>query len=417
MYANTSVAAMYSFSYSQTTSASAQDVDADAFKNIFASSLKNMMSNQAGIQDSLNKLGDNFPGLNFRPGKPGEGLQGTRDFFGNAAGDYAAIDESLLAGMAGNGGLFQQVQDAISSFMNQSGSSEAMSGAYVQTSISVTYTSVRYNVSQFDEQSGDLLTANELTTSLQAKFQELIDRLLNRKGEGKQEIAGGNGGTSAAVEGLIDAVSDQEASTDAVAEVDAAGNAASSSSSPSGSKTQYSGQSLSWSIQMYYSNEYLMSSFGNNANGSTGNANGGGNGGGNGDSLANLANIMNRSTSYYSASGQIDSVSSLSNSLLPQSIYDMFFGGGNNQNAAGGPFTSLLNNGLSGLGMSVDGFQQTQSGFIAQLRESRNSVSDLLNFYANQSKAAISGADAEATVDADAAEAETVAETEEAAVV
>ncbi len=410
MYANTSVtAAMWNFSYSQTSSNSVQETDGDAFKNIFASSLRNLMSNQAGIQDAMNGLSEKFPGLNLRQGKPGEGLQGTRDFFGNAAGDYAAVDESLLAGMAGNQGLFQQVQDALSAFMEQNGNHQAMSGAYMQTSISITYTSVRYNVSQFDEGSGDLLNASETTSPLQAKFKELLERIFNAKDETALEIAGADDGKddagekSAAVEGLLDAAGetgDGDAADPTGENAGAIGATAAAagtteptdasqgdSSDQGGAATGRKGwgsgvsaQSLSWSLQMYYSNEYLMSSFGGDAAGSGGNGNGGGNA-----QAGGLTKLVGQTGSYFSAGGKIESFSGFSEAILPQSIYDMFLGP--RQNSGSGPFTSLLNNGLSGLGMSVNGIRQTQDGFIAQLRESRNLLGDLLAAYANQAKA------------------------------
>ncbi len=399
MYANSSVsAAMWNFSYSQTSNGSVPETGADAFKNIFASSLRNMMSNQAGIQDTFNSLSDKFPGLNMVQGKPGEGLPGTRAFFGNAAGDYAAVDPNLLAGMAGNNGLFQQVQDAISAFMGQNGNNQALSGAYMQTSISVTYTSVRYNVSQFDEASGDLLSASEMTSSLQAKFKELIERIFNAKDQTALEIAGADkgkdddAGTSAAVEGLIEAAEEggetAGAGSDAATETTDSSGTASDGGSAKGSAATgqkgwgsgFAAESFSWSMQMYYSNQYLMSSFGGNTADAGANANGGGKG-----NLGGMANLLNQSMSYYSASGQVDSFSGLANSILPQSIYDMFLG--NRQNSGGGPFTSLLNNGLSGLGMAVGGIQPVQDGFIAQLRETRNALTDLLAAYANQAKA------------------------------
>jgi hypothetical protein len=303
----------------------------DASQNIFGASFKAMLESKtggSGIQDMFDRLAERFSNADVSKGKPGTGSQGTKDYFGSEEGDKVAVDENLLAAMFGNNGLAQKVEDAIANFFNSDAGANAPEGSYTQRSVSITITAVRYNVSQFDSESGDLMSAQEMMSSMQEKMEELIGRLFGEDGAeaadaGEEEAAGESkkGGKGKGDKG----------------------------------NDAFNYQAFSFSMEMFFSNQML-------------NGKGGKNGQNSQFSMAGLA--MGGSYQNYAGSG------------LSSSIYEALKKAGD----FSGPFTSLIDPALDNFGMKSSGFQFSASGFSLKANSSSDLLSQLLDQLMNNSK-------------------------------
>lgn len=293
-------------------------------QSVFGASFKAMLSNQSGMQDIFNGLVERFPGADVTQGKPGAGTQGTKDYFGSEEGDKVAVDENLLAAMFGNSGLAQKVEDAIANFFNSDAGTNAAQGTYSQRSISITITTVRYNVSQFDSESGDLMSAQEMMTSLQEKMNDLINRLFGK-------------GDSVATETTEDETAEE--STEAV-------DAAQKNGTSANPYSNYNYQSFAFSMELFYSSQMIN----------------------------NMGSKSQSSQFSLTAMAQ-GSFQNYSNSILPQEIYEAL----TNSSDFSGPFTSLIDGGLSGFGMKSSGFQYSQSGFSLKANSSGDLLSELMD--------------------------------------
>lgn len=302
----------------------------DSFSKVFGSSLKDMLGDRGGIQGMLDRLSERFPNLAIKEAEVGAGVEGADKAAREEDGDQVAVDSAALAAMAGNQDLSKKIEEAIASFMNNSGTSPAlMEGAYVQRSVTVTITTIRFGTFQRDAQSGDTLAASELKTSLQEKIQELVDRFFGKtsaSGETENDTDGEDGGETAE---------------------------AKETGAKTGAGVGFSG--MMWSMELFYSSSYI--------NAMTG--------GGQGSSSAEAWSF---SASYSGFSGNF---SQLSSDFLPQALL-----GGLSSFGQGGPFTSLL----SGMGMTYDGVSQTQDGYFMKLREGRNLIAELLELYGTRIK-------------------------------
>lgn len=294
-------------------------------QSIFGATFKSVLAAQTGggVQEMLDRLAARFSDADVSKGKPGEGAKGTGEYFGNEEGDKVAVDENLLAAMFGDSGLAQKVEEAISKFFDSGAGADAPFGSTVQRSVSISITAVRYNVSQFDSESGELMSAQEMMTSLQEKMDELIDRMFGMGGaKGNEEAEDGTEGV------------------DAPEEAGAAGKGQSGSNY----------QSFSFSMEMFWSSQML-----NGTGGEEGGVTQGGR-----FSLSAMA-----SGSFQDFSGRV----------LPSAIYDAL----RNSDDFSGPFTSLLDEGLGQFGMQSSGFQFSMSGFSLKAG-SANNTTDLMGW-------------------------------------
>lgn len=319
----------------------------NSFSQIFGSSLKGLLGDQGGIQGMLDRLSERFPNLAVKEATAEAGIEGADKALGEEEGDQVAVESAALAAMSGNQDLAKKIEEAISSFMNSAGTVPALAeGAYVQRSITITVTTIRFGSFQRDGDSGDLLAASELKTSLQDKLQELIERFF-----GKAANAGGT---------KSDADAEAKDETAATKETEA----------KTGNGYAFSG--AMWSMELFYSSSYINSMAGNGQG--------------------------SLSAETWSFSASYSSFNQLTGSILPQSLQN-----GLSSFGQGGPFTSLL----SGMGMSYDGASQTADGYFMKLRESRNLIAELMELYGSRIKPKeVEATEVEETDAAEGAEAE-----------
>ena len=107
----------------------------------------------------------------------------------------------------------------------------AMEGAYVQRTVTVTITTIRFGTTQRDE-SGDMLAASELKTSLQEKLQELIERFFGKTAATSETDSDG---------------SDAED-----------GEAAESKETDAKTGNGYAFSGIMWSMELFYSSSYVQ---------------------------------------------------------------------------------------------------------------------------------------------------------------
>lgn len=310
-----------------------QDVsgtDGDFFSQVLKTSMFGAFGTGGGVQDLLSQLSERFPSATMSEGVVPSGTKGMEKYFGSKAGDHVAIGSSTLQSMLGNSGLVKSVEDAISAFLEGTGSNtgEAAEGTYMQRRVSITVTTIRFSVAQRSGESGELLTSNELKTTLQDKIKELVNAFFN---------------TSAA-----ETDDDSEAETDAS---DAGTEAAKAAAAAADFKNQFGFSSTLWSMELYYSSSYVQTK-------------------GQGSDIAASAQSWQMSAAF---SG---SFSQFTGNFLPQAIYSGFGTGGMT-----GPFTSLLGQTLSGFGMTSSGVERGQGGYSLNLRQSRNLVAELMELF------------------------------------
>lgn len=316
---------------------------ADNASGTFGNSLKSLLNGQGGIEGALDRLRDRFPGLAVKEETVKPGVQGAEEDAKAVAGDLLTVESAAFSAIAGNTDLAAKVEKAIDAFMNGAGTTPSlMQGAYVQRTVSVTVTTIRFSAIQRSAETGDMLAGSELSTSLHDAIQELVNRFFGKDGAEDSDA------------------SSKEGEKSDVAEENAEAGASSGG---------YSFAGAMWSMELYYSSTYIQAM--------------GGNGGLSGDA----------SETWGYQAGFSGVFSQFSGSLLPQALFDGFSGTGQ------GPFTSLL----SGMGMALDGVSQMRNGYLATLRESRNLLAELLEFQTNRTQAG-AGEKAESAEETEAAE-------------
>lgn len=321
----------------------------DAFSRIFGSSLKNVFGGDSAIQGILDSLAQRFPNATVREGEVGAGVKGTEEFFGEEEGDQVAVETSALAAMSNSADLFKTIENAISSFLEGT-SASASQGSYVQRSVSITITTIRFSVAQRDAGTGELQSSSELKTALQEKLQELINKFF---------------GVSPAEDTDTDADAAEE--TEKVAETE-------KSSDKQAGGYQFGG--IMWSMELYYSASYIQ---GMSQNGSSGSG-------------------MSAQSWQFSAS-----FSQLTNSFIPGAI-GQWAGGNEGGSSGSGPFSSLFDGLLSGFGIASDGVTQGMGGYMMRLRESRNLMAELMELYGSRIQPKTPVEETEATEDVGAVE-------------
>ncbi len=325
-------------------------------------SFRDMLANKSGIQDALDSLAERFPNAKIAKGKPGAGIEGTDRHFGTEEGDHAAIDENVLAGMAGNSDLSKRVENALENFFKSVAGSSPMEGAYVQRSISITITTVRMNVSQREEGTGDLLSSQELQSAFQEQLQNLINRFFGIEPAGK---AGTDG----------DASGEDADAADTVDEAHGTKKGRSKDRAKGGDKTGDAGNGNwsgsyaagSFSFELFFSSAGIRRSLPDSA------------------TMANSARDES-AMSYEQIAMQFSMFSTsfsgsfqeLVNRNLPDALGRLMNQG--NQGIGNGPFTSLLNGGFGQFGMSVDSFEMTASGFSIKGGERRDMFAEMLEY-------------------------------------
>ncbi len=239
--------------------------------------------------------------------------------------------------MLGDGNLAKMIEDAIAGFLEggENSGMMAMNGAYVQRSVTITVTTLRYTEMQRSQENGDILAASELQTSLRDKIGEMIQQLFGAGSRGEE--------------------SESETSGDAGNDGD---------SVPSRNRTQWGSGAVSmWSMELFYSMTAIQ---GQGAFGT---------GSGSGE-----ASGYNVSGSFSRFSASYGSFSALTSNRLP-SLLSQFMGGGSE---SGGGLSGFLEEALSGFGLSGGSYRQTSEGFSFKVSQSRNLIAELMELYGDR---------------------------------
>lgn len=364
MYNVTSASAAWNILTGQRTDVDSAD---GSFSEIFGARLRGTQSTGSGtgIQDMLAKLAERFPNAKVTEGAAGEGTKAAEEKFGVEEGDNVAVDSNVLSQMFGNNDFFKQIEDALSSFFNSDAGANPASGSYSQRNVSISITVVTFSVTQRAEGSGELLSSQDLQSSLQAQMKELIERVFGRG--------------AAATEETTDEESDSEDTSDESAKATDETNKSESAGNTNLWKTGNNAFSA-WSMQMYYSNA-MIQSMGNNS--------------------SQNSSMQSFFASYQSYSSNLQD---FTNSYLPQSIYDQM----SKNSSLSGPFTSLFEGGLGQLGLTSGGFSQTTDGYQFSMRNGRDFLSEFLEMTGRGKNPAVKetteGSEVEAAVEASEAE-------------
>lgn len=340
MYSVTNAADKWGFSsnYSANSAQSGSDV--------FSMMLDRMKKGGASSQDSLLDLLDKrFPGMNLKTGSASEGAKGAEEVAGNKEGDHVAIESAAAESILGSSKMMEMLEKALSAFADTAGQTQPAQGAYVQRSMMVSMVSIRVTVSQYSQESGEMLSANEMKTAFSDKIEEMI-----RKFFGK-------------------GVSGAEDSETADKEADSADETA---------KTENTSQAASWAAGVSFS-MYFSSTFISGFNTS--------------DASAYQMSQMSGGFQFSAQGGFQD----YANSSFPYAI----FSGLQSSGFGSGPFTSMLNGALDQFGLSAESMWQQDGGYFLKLRESRNLIAELMNLY-NKSAAASGQDTAESATETDA---------------
>lgn len=309
-------------------SAGARNTSGDAFSRIFGSTLDGLMR-KGGIEEALKSLRERFPGISVSEGGAetgtGVGEAKTSETEKAADTDEVTVGSSVLAGMFGSAELTKMVEDAISGLLERSSDSNLMNfgGAYVQRSVTITLTQVRYGEYHRDGETGELLGAADLKANFHEQLTDLIKKFF--------------GGDP-----LADKTEEDGDKTDAMSET---------------SKTGSSGIGASvsmWSLEIYYSASYIASAF---------------------DSQSSGANA-NQQGAWQASAWQTSFSASLRGSLagaIPSAMQNSGF--------EGGRMWQALEDTLASYGLAIGGLRQTTDGFMAKLREGRNLLAELMEMY------------------------------------
>lgn len=298
-----------------------------SFASIFGTSFKGVSGNRNGIQDMLDRLSQRFPNASVIQGEADAGIKGTEELFGKEEGDKVAVDQSALTGMFGSSEMAKKIEDAIAAFLEGT-NTEAMQGAYVQRSISITITTVRVGVFQRSEDNGDMLAGSELKTALHDKLREMIDRFFGK--------------VPAAEETDDKAENAEDGSEETAVE-----------KTDGGKETSGYNFGAMWSMELFYSQTTVAQYTDFTGSGQA-----------------------NRGVAY-SATSMMSRFSFVSGSLIPQALSQ---GAGDSSSGGSGPFTSLL----EALGLASDGVSSSGDGFLMRLRESRNLMAELMELYGSR---------------------------------
>ncbi|MCC8166920.1 MAG: hypothetical protein LIQ31_12390, partial [Planctomycetes bacterium] len=322
---------------------------AEATDGTFKNYLNSSMSFSAGFEQIFGQLSEQFPTVNFKEGTPEAGAEGASKFFGSEAGDYAAIGSDVMNSIfGGNSDMMNQIKDAISSFLDASQDIQPMEGAAVQRSVTITVTTVRFNVSQMDQGTGELLKADELMANLQDQMKELLEKVFGVQSPDTEllDTADEAAGTEAVDDADETAAAGDADETAATEETDETKDIAKVPAEDEKKASSWSSRNFAWSMQLFYSNTFMESLGSTNQNKQSG-------------------------SFGFQASG---SFQNFSNSILPQSIYDSVLGGDNSgQNA----LMSMMDKMFSGTSIGFGGLRKTDNGFLAELKETKNLLAEL----------------------------------------
>lgn len=321
----------------------------DAFSKIFGSTLDGLMR-KGGIGEALNQLRERFPGIKIQEGESGTGVDEAKktEAGETADSDEATVSSSVLAGMFDNSDVAKMVEDAISGLLERASDSNLMNfnGAFVQRSVTVTFTQVRYTEYHRNGETGDLMAAADLKTNFHEQLNDLIRKFF--------------GGSDKATNESDDSDSEK---TDAASGTGKTGSAGASAAISM------------WSLEIYYSASYMTSAF--DASGSNANADG--------------------QNSWQAAWQQTSFSASLRGSLsgvIPSAIQNS--GGGST--IGNSQIWKSLETTLASYGLAIGGLRQTQDGFMAKLREGRNLLAELMEMYGGRINGAPANAVEEETI-------------------
>lgn len=342
MYTNTtSLAAAWAFS--ATSSMGATGSSGTGEGDAFSKLFNSIKSgSQGGLDSVLSSLADRFPSLSFSAGKVG-----SKEDTSAAANesdevkDTAKVDEDALVEMSASQSFASMIEKALSSFLDATQNMQAMNGAYNQRSVSISITTISFSVNQVDRGSGETLSSQELQSAIKEKLDELIKKVFG---------AGASGQTTEDTDNTKD-----------TEETDATNSAAKTNSKGSDLSYGISG----WSMSLYYSQSLIQGSQGGN----------------------------NGSMSSWGASF---SMQAFLGSSIPQELYSL---------TNGESTMDSLREMMTGVGMSVSSFSQTQDGISMRLAESRNLLGELLEMLNQRNQTRLPAAPPEEEEEDTAAEA------------
>lgn len=287
----------------------------------FSSTFKSLLQGGSGVDAVMDSLAERFPGVNFSQGRPADGIAGTEAYFGAKKGDSVAVDDNAAAAMASSDTFASRIQQALGDFFGMQ--MPAMDGAYVQRSVSISVTVVRFTVSQRDAASDEALTTEELRTSLQDKIKELLERMFARKTD--------------------------DSETEETTETEAAG------SEDEAALPNWLARAGAWSVELFMSAGFINGMGGTLAAGQSGFS--------------------------MSMSGMYGSFSDFGSQSLSAAIYQSLSATGGLGN---GPFSSFLNSGLAGFGLTSTGFSMSAQGFSLGATSGKNLLAELMESLFNQ---------------------------------
>ncbi len=350
MYNYNAVAVAAKWDFSMNASSGATEATDDSFKNF----LNTSMSFSAGFEQIFGQLSDQFPSVNFKEGTPEAGAEGASKFFGNEPGDFAAIGSDVMQSIfGGNSDIMNQIKEAISSFLDASQDIQPMEGASIQRSVTITVTTVRFNVSQMSEGTGELLKADELMASLQDQMKELLEKVFGIQSPDTDLIDTAD--EAAASEEAEEAVAATDADeTAATEETDETKDIAKVPAEDEKKASSWSSRNFAWSMQLFYSNTFMESL------GSTG---------------------QNKQSSSFGFQASGFSFQNFSNSTLPQSIFDSVLGG---DTSGQGALMAMMDKMFSGTSIGFGGLRKTDNGYLAELKETKNLLAELFESLKNR---------------------------------
>ncbi|MCC8109802.1 MAG: hypothetical protein LIQ30_12330 [Planctomycetes bacterium] len=361
MYNYNAVAVSAKWDFSMSGTSGATEATDDSFKNF----LNTSMSFSAGFEQIFGQLSEQFPSVNFKEGTPEAGAEGASKFFGNEPGDYAAIGSDVMNSIfGGNSDIMNQIKDAISSFLDASQDIQPMEGASIQRSVTITVTTVRFNVSQMQEGTGELLKADELMANLQDQMKELLEKVFGIQSPDTDLLDSADEAAASEEADETAAVTDAD-ETAATEETDETKDIATVPAEDEKKASSWSSRNFAWSMQLFYSNTFM-------------------------ETLGSTNQNKQSSSFGFQASG-FGSFQNFSNSILPQSIYDSVLGG---DTSGQGALMAMMDKMFSGTSIGFGGLRKTDNGYLAELKETKNLLAELFESLKSRGGVpAIGGAD------------------------
>lgn len=296
-------------------------------------------SGQSSMQSSLlDYLSQRFPSVSFQESKVGSSPKDVQDVLGNEEGDKAAVDPAVAEAVAGgNTSLAEMIEKALQAFTDTQGQTATMDGTYQQRSMILSVTTIRISVSNFDTSSGELMNSNELQSSFSDSIKDMINKFFGT-GPVKETTSD-------------DAVTEGDDETAAAEETKGSEDTKKTDDSQKTNLPNWFGSGAS--LSMYFSASFFSGSASNlfsNSADQTG-----------GTQFQGNFQSFSASFSYSMLSG------------MQNSGFDFSSGFGS------GAFTSMLDAGMSQLGLSTDSMWQQDGGYMMKFRESRNLISELMS--------------------------------------